>query len=232
LMLARDEAGQPMSERQIRDEVITMLLAGHETTALTLSWAWYLLGLHPAVDAQLAEEVHTVVGGRSPTVDDLPRLRFTEQVVSEVLRLYPPAYAIGRQALADCEIGGYLVRAGTTVYVSPWVMHQDPRWFDDPQAFRPERWAGGLAKDLRRFVYMPFGGGPRVCIGNRFAMMEAVLILATVAQQFRLASQTDRPVQPKPSITLHPGGGVWVKLVLRSTTAIGIEHQPTAPSHH
>jgi cytochrome P450 len=232
LMLARDEAGQPMSERQIRDEVITMLLAGHETTALTLSWTWYLLGLHPAVDAQLAEEVRTVLGGRSPTVDDLPRLRFTEQVVSEALRLYPPAYAIGREALADCEIGGYRVRAGTTVYASPWVMHRDPRWFDNPQAFRPERWAGGLAKELPRFVYMPFGGGPRICIGNRFAMMEAVLILATVAQQFGLAWQTDRPVQPKPSITLRPGGGVWVKLVSRSTTAIDIEHQPTAPSHH
>jgi cytochrome P450 len=232
LMLARDEAGQPMDERQIRDQVITMLLAGHETTALTLSWTWYLLGVHPAVDAQLAEEVHTVVGGRFPTVDDLPRLRFTEQVVSEALRLYPPAYAIGREALADCEIGGYHVPAGTTVYVSPWVMHRDPRWFDDPHAFRPERWAGNLAKDLPRFAYMPFGGGPRICIGNRFAMMEAVLILATVAQQFRLAWQTDRPVQPKPSITLRPGGGVWVKLVSRSTTAIGIEHQPTAPSHH
>ena len=120
-MLARDESGRPMSERQIRDEVITMLLAGHETTALTLSWTWYLLGLHPAMDVKLAEEVQTVMGGRSPTVDDLPRLRFTEQVVSEAPRLYPPAYAIGREALADCAIAGYRVPAGTTVYVSPWV---------------------------------------------------------------------------------------------------------------
>jgi cytochrome P450 len=232
LMLARDEAGQPMSERQIRDEVITMLLAGHETTALTLSWTWYLLGLHPAVDAQLAEEVNTVLGEQAPTVDDLPRLRFTEQVVSEVLRLYPPAYAIGREALADCELAGYRVPAGTTAYVSPWVMHRDPRWFDNPQAFRPERWAGNLAKQLPRFAYMPFGGGPRICIGNRFAMMEAVLILATVAQRFRLEWQMDRPVRPKPSITLRPGGGVWVRLVSRSTAAIGIEHQPTAPSDH
>ncbi|QRM29144.1 cytochrome P450 [Microvirga sp. VF16] len=220
LMLARDEAGQPMGKRQIRDEVITMLLAGHETTALTLSWSWYLLGLHPAVDAQLAEEVHTVLGGRSPTVDDLPRLRFTEQVVSEALRLYPPAYAIGREVLADCEIAGYRVPAGTTVYVSPWVMHRDPRWFDNPQAFQPERWASNLAKELPRFAYMPFGGGPRICIGNRFAMMEAVLILATVAQQFRLTWQTARPVQPKPSITLRPGGGVWVKLASRSPEVV------------
>jgi cytochrome P450 len=215
LMLARDETGQPMGARQIRDEVITMLLAGHETTALTLSWTWYLLGQHPVIDAQLAEEVHAVLGERSPTVDDLPRLRFTGQVVSEALRLYPPAYAIGREALADCEIGGYLVPAGTTVYASPWVMHRDPRWFDDPQAFRPERWDGNLAKQLPRFAYMPFGGGPRICIGNRFAVMESTLILAAVAQRFRLEWQSDRPVQLMPSITLRPKNGVWVKLVSR-----------------
>jgi cytochrome P450 len=184
------------------------------------------------VDAQLAVEVDSVLGGRFPTVDDLPRLRYTEQVVSEVLRLYPPAYAIGRQALADCEIGGYHVPAGTTVYVSPWVMHRDPRWFDDPHAFRPERWAGNLAKDLPRFAYMPFGGGPRICIGNRFAMMEAVLILATVAQQFRLECHPDRPVQPKPSITLRPGGGVWVRLVSRPIEAVGIEDKSGQTLRH
>jgi cytochrome P450 len=232
LMLARNEAGQPMSARQIRDEVITMLLAGHETTALTLSWTWYLLGLHPAVDVQLAEEVHTVLRGRSPTFDDVPRLRFTEQVVSEALRLYPPAYAIGRQALTDCEIGGYHVPAGTTVYVSPWVMHRDPRWFDDPQAFRPERWAGSLAKELPRFAYMPFGGGARICIGNRFAMMEAVLILATVARQFRLERQSGRPVEPKPSITLRPGGGVWVRLVSRPIEAVDVADKSRRTLRH
>jgi cytochrome P450 len=232
LMLAHNEVGRPMSARQIRDEVITMLLAGHETTALTLSWAWYLLGSHPSADAQLAEEVHTVLGGRSPTVDDLPHLRFTEQVVSEALRLYPPAYAIGREARADCAIAGHPVPAGTTVYVSPWVMHRDPRWFDNPQTFQPERWAGSLAKELPRFAYMPFGGGPRICIGNRFAMMEAVLILATVAQRFGLLWQTDRPIQPKPSITLRPGGGVWVKLVSRSIKPVSGEHLPPAASLH
>jgi cytochrome P450 len=215
LMSARSENGQPMSERQIRDEVITLLLAGHETTALTLSWTWYLLGLHPAVDAQLAAEVRDVLHGRLPTVEDLPRLRFTEQVVTESMRLYPPAYALGREALADCEIGGYAVPAGTTVYMSPWVMHRDPRWFSDPQAFRPERWNGEVAKQLPRFAYMPFGGGPRICIGNRFAIMEAVLILATVAQRFRLIWQPEHPIQLMPSITLRPKGGVWVRLVPR-----------------
>ncbi|WP_414474776.1 cytochrome P450 [Microvirga sp. M2] len=229
LTFACDEAGQPMSVRQIRDEVITMLLAGHETTALALSWTWYLLGLHPAADAQLAEEAHTVLGERSPTVDDLPHLQFTEQVVSEALRLYPPAYALGREALADCEIGGYYVPAGTTVYVSPWVMHRDPRWFPDPQSFRPERWARNLRKKLPRFSYLPFGGGPRICIGSRFAMTEAVLILATVAQRFRLEWQTGRPVQPKPSITLRPGGGVWVRLVSRPIEGVAREHRSGHP---
>jgi cytochrome P450 len=215
LLSARDETGNSMSGRQIRDEVITMLLAGHETTALTLSWTWYLLGLHPAVDAQLAEEVHAVLGNRSPTVNDLPRLRYTGQVVSEAMRLYPPAYAVGRESVADCEIGRYSVPAGTTVYVSPWVMHRDPRWFADPQSFRPERWDGDLARELPRFAYMPFGGGPRICIGSRFAVMEATLILALVARRFRLEWQTGRLVQPMPSITLRPKGGVWVRLVSR-----------------
>ena len=225
LMLSRDEMGQPMSERQVRDEVITMLLAGHETTALTLSWTWYLLGLHPDVDEQLAEELRMVLRGRAPTADDVPRLRFTGQVVTESMRLYPPAYAIGREARADCEIGGYRVPAGATVYVSPWVMHRDPRWYDDPQAFRPERWSGDLAKQLPRFAYMPFGGGPRICIGNRFAVMEATLILATVAQRFRLEWQRSRPVQPMPSITLRPKGGVWVELMSRSARDVVREHR-------
>ncbi|WP_046864436.1 cytochrome P450 [Microvirga massiliensis] len=215
LMTARDELGQPMSTHQIRDEVVTLLLAGHETTALTLSWTWYLLALHPAVDARLAEEVRNILQGRTPTFDDLPRLRFTEQVVTESMRLYPPAYALGREAVADCEIGGYPVAGGTTVYISPWVMHRDPRWFDEPLEFRPERWNGDFAKRLPRFAYMPFGGGPRICIGNRFAMTEAVLILAMVAQHYRLEWQSDRPVTPMPSITLRPKGGVWARLVPR-----------------
>jgi cytochrome P450 len=211
LMLARDESGRPMSERQIRDEVITLLLAGHETTALTLAWTWYLLARHPDADARLAAEVRNALGNRPPTVEDLLRLRFTEQVVTESLRLYPPAYAIGREALQDCEIGGFAVPAGTTVYVSPWVTHHDPRWFPDPWEFRPERWNGDFARQLPRFAYMPFGGGPRICIGSRFAMMEAVLILATVAQRLRLEWQREHPVQVMPSITLRPKGGVWVR---------------------
>jgi cytochrome P450 len=216
LMLARDDEGRPMTEQQLRDEVITLLLAGHETTALALSWTWYLLSQHPDVDAKLAAELQEVLGGRAPAVSDLPRLRYAEQVVTEAMRLYPPAWGFGREAVADCEIGGYAIRAGTTVIVSPWVSHRDPRYFDEPTRFRPERWADDFAAKLPRFAYIPFGGGPRICIGNRFAMMEAVLVLATVAQRFRLEWQRDRAVVPLPSITLRPKDGVWVKPVPRA----------------
>lgn len=210
LLLARYENGEPMSGRQIRDEVVTMLLAGHETTALALSWSCYLLSRHPAIEARLAAEVREVLGTRAPTLDDLPRLPVCEQVINEAMRLYPPAWAIGREAIEPCEIGGYRVPAGMTIFISPWVMHRDARYFDHPNEFRPDRWASGLAKQLPRFAYMPFGGGPRVCIGNRFAMMEAVLILAMIAQHFVLEGQNERP-EPFPSITLRPKGGVWLR---------------------
>jgi cytochrome P450 len=211
LMQARDENGNPMSDRQLRDEAVTLLLAGHETTALALSWTGYLLGQHPEIEHELATELQDVLRGRAATVEDLPRLRFTEQVVTEAMRLYPPAWTIGRQAVSDCEIGGYPVQAGTTLYMSQWVMHRDPRYFEQPTAFRPDRWSGDLARQLPRFAYFPFGGGPRICIGSRFAMMEAMLILATIVQRFRLEWQRDRPVVPFASITLRPSGGVWVR---------------------
>jgi cytochrome P450 len=208
-----------MSEQQIRDEAVTLLLAGHETTALTLSWTCYLLGQHPEIDRQVAAEVQEVLAGRAARVGDLKRLRFTDQVVTEAMRLYPPAWTIGREALLDCEIGGYPVAKGTTIYMSPWVVHRDEQFFANPLEFRPERWSGDLAHQLPRFAYMPFGGGPRICIGNRFAMMEAVLILATIVQRFRLDWVGERPVEPMPSITLRPKGGVWVKPQGRGTQA-------------
>ena len=210
LLRARYENGESMTEHQIRDEVVTMLLAGHETTALALSWTCYLLSRHPQIQSALAAEVREVLGMRVPTVDDVSRLRLCEYAINEAIRLYPPAWAIGRQAVAPCEIGGYPVPAGMTIFIAPWVLHRDPRYFEDPAAFRPDRWAGGLAKRLPRFAYMPFGGGPRVCIGNRFAMMEAVLILATIEQHFFLEAQNENP-EPFPSITLRPKGGVWLR---------------------
>jgi cytochrome P450 len=215
LMSARDDAGQPMNPRQVRDEAVTLLLAGHETTALTLSWTWHLLSGHPDADRRLAEEVQEVLAGRLPTPNDLPRLTWAEQVVNEALRLYPPAFAIGREAVADCDIGGYFIPAGTTIFISPWVTHRDPRWFDDPLMFKPERWSNDLAKRLPRFAFMPFGGGPRICIGNRFAMMEAVLILATIAQHYRLEANAHPRIEPFASITLRPKGGVWAKPTAR-----------------
>jgi cytochrome P450 len=216
LMQARDENGDPMPDRQLRDEAVTLLLAGHETTALALSWTVYLLGQHPGVEAQVAAEVAEVVGSRAASVEDLPRLRFTDQVVTEAMRIYPPAWVIGREAVEDCEIGGYPVPTGTTILISPWVIHRASIHFDEPMEFRPDRWSGGLARHLPRFAYLPFGGGPRICIGNRFATMEAVLILATLMQRFRLELQREREVVPFPSITLRPKGGIWVKPIART----------------
>ena len=199
-----------MNDQQIRDEVVTMLLAGHETTALALSWTCYLLSRHRAVESRLTAELYEVLGTRSPTVDDLARLRHCEHAIYEAMRLYPPAWAIGREAINPCEIGGYRVPAGMTIFIAPWVLHRDSRYFNSPTEFRPDRWASGLAKQLPRFAYMPFGGGPRVCIGNRFAMMEAVLILAAIVQHFALEAQNEQP-EPFPSITLRPKGGVWLR---------------------
>lgn len=215
LMHARDEEGGQMTDAQLRDEAITLLLAGHETTALVLSWTWYLLFQNPAVEEALQAELERVLGARAPGPADLPALKYTESVVLESMRLYPPAYGIGREAVRDCELGGYSVPKGTTLFMSPWVMQRDARWFDDPLEFRPTRWADGLADRLPRHVYMPFGGGPRICIGNNFAMMEAVLLLATIARRFRLERVHEQPVVPFPTITLRPRGGVWARVQSR-----------------
>ena len=161
-------------------------------------------------------ELETVLGDRPPAASDLPRLRATEAVVLESMRLYPPAYAIGREAVGDCEVGGYRFPAGTTIFASPWVMHRDPRYFERPRTFEPGRWADGLAKRLPRFAYFPFGGGPRVCIGNAFAMMEATLILAAVVQRFRLALEPGQVLEPFPSITLRPRHAIRMRLARRA----------------
>jgi cytochrome P450 len=206
LLAARDDEGRPMSDRQLRDELITLFLAGHETTAIALSWTLFLLAKNPAAAAKAEAEIQDVVGDRLPGAADLPRLRWTEAVVKESLRLYPPAYVIGREALAPCALGGYAVPARATVYISPWALHRDPRWFDQPEAFRPDRWTNGGAARIPKYVYIPFGGGPRICIGERFAMMEAVLVLAVMLQRWRLEMAGPDPV-PFPSITLRPEGG-------------------------
>ena len=215
LLAARDDDGRAMSDKQLRDESITLFLAGHETTAITLSWTWYLLARHPEVETRLAAELDAVLGERAPTLEDLPRLVYAEQVIKESMRLFPPAYAFGREAIEPVEIGGYPLREGTTVFMSPLFMHHDERWFAQPEQFRPERWTAELEGSLPRYAYLPFGGGPRICIGNRFAMMEAVLLLATIARRFRLRLQDERPIATFPSITLRPQGGVPVVLAAR-----------------
>lgn len=219
LLHARHESdGTGMSDRQLRDEAMTLFLAGHETTALALAWGWYLLSQHPDVVEKLQAELHQVLGGRTPTVADLPNLVYTERVVQEVLRLYPPAYAIGRQAIRPCTIGGYAVPAGGTVLMSQWVVHRDPCYFYEPERFCPDRWADGLARRLPRYAYFPFGGGQRLCIGNTFALMELPLVLATIAQRFRFSRPAGPPIVPKPLLTLQPDRPILLKLHRRNVS--------------
>jgi cytochrome P450 len=209
-----DDASR-MTPEQVRDEVMTLFLAGHETTAVTLSWTWYLLAQHPTVEARLAEELRAELGERLPVVSDLARLTYAEMIVTEAMRLYPPAYGLGRQAATPTEVAGHPIARGTVVVLPTWVVHRDRRWFDDPEAFRPERWADGLARRLPRFAYFPFGGGPRQCIGNTFAQMEAVLLLATIAQRFRLVLEPGQRVTPTPYLTLRPEPGLRMRLERR-----------------
>ncbi len=217
LLAARDDDGSRMTNRQLRDEAITIFLAGHETTANALSWTWMLLAQNPQVEAKLHEELDAVLGGRTPNVDDLPSLRYTGQVITESMRLYPPAWGMARIAIEDTEIGGYPIPKGCGVSLAQWVVHRDPRWFEAPLEFRPERWEGDLLKRIPRFAYFPFGGGPRQCIGNNFAVMEATLLLATLAQQFRISLTPGREIIPAASITLRPKTGIWGRIEKRST---------------
>ena len=180
-----------------------LFLAGHETTALALSWTFHLLGSSPAVRTDLAAELEQVLAGREPSLDDLPKLVLCERIIQESLRLYPPAWALGREAKEPIVIGDVTFEKGAWLWLVPWTLHRDPRWFPDPLAFRPERWADGLAKRLPKGAYLPFGAGPRVCIGNQFAMMESVLLLATIAQRFELEAVAGQRVIPEPSITLR-----------------------------
>jgi cytochrome P450 len=215
LLAAQDEDGSRMTDKQLRDETITLFLAGHETTASTLSWTWWLLAQNPAVEAKLHAELDSVLGDRPPSFDDLPKLSYTGHVITESLRLYPAAWGMARLAAEDHEVAGYPVKKGMGVAMAQWVVHRDPRWYDVPEKFQPERWEGDLLKRLPRFAYFPFGGGPRQCIGNSFALMEAALILATVAQKFRLRLVANYPVVPLASITLRPRHGVRVLLESR-----------------
>jgi cytochrome P450 len=219
LLSARDQDGRPMTEVQLRDEVLTLFIGGHETTATALAWTFYLLASHPQAEACLVAELNQVLGSRSPTEDDLPRLPYAEKIVKEALRLYPPAWALSRLALQDCEIAGYKVPAGASVVMSQWVVQRDPRFFPRPEEFLPERWTNEFEQRLPRFAYFPFGGGPRVCIGTSFAMQEAVLVLAGVFQQFHLGLSSGQKVEPWATLVLRPKNGILLQVERRKISS-------------
>ena len=217
LMQARDEdTGEGMSDAQLRDEVMTVFLAGQETTAIALGWTWYLLAQHAAVRQRLHTALDTVLGGRTPTVADLPRLGFVEQVIKESMRLYPPAWVISRCAITDDILGGYRIPAGAIVLVSPYVTHRHPRFWGTPEAFDPDRFDTAPQTERPPFAYFPFGGGPRQCIGNSFAMMELVLVVATIAQRCELDLPPSDAVGTRPSITLRAATPITMRVSSRA----------------
>jgi len=218
LLAAQDEHGTRMTDAQLQDEIMTLFMAGHETTANTLSWTWYLLAQNPEAEQKLHDELKAVLGGSAPTLAGLPRLPYTEMVIKESMRLYPPAWGIGRRAIKDFELNGYRVPAGTNVFLMQWITHRDARLFPEPDRFDPERWRDDPIRRgrLPRFAYFPFGGGPRVCVGAGFAMMEATLLLATIAQRYSFSLPANSSITPLFSITLRPKNGLTMCLHSRT----------------
>lgn len=209
LLLSCDDAGDRMSDDEVRDQAVTLFVAGHETTSNALTWTWYLLSQHPAEEARLHAELDAALGGRPPVLADLPHLPYTLQVIKEAMRLYPPAWVVNiRRAAADTTLGSYAVKKGDRLWLSPFVMHRRPTFFPDPERFDPDRWTPERERALPKFAYMPFGGGPRVCIGNGFALMEAHLIVAAVAQRYRLRLRPGHPIDLNAQITLSNHGGM------------------------
>ena len=218
LIAARDsETGGGMTAKEVRDQVVTIFMAGHETTSQALSWTWYLLSLHPAVETKLHAELADVLGGRTPRYDDIANLRYTRMVIEESMRLYPPAHTTGRQPLAADEILGHRIPAGAEVLIMPWLLHRKPQLWEDPERFDPERFSPERSAERPRFAYIPFGAGPRICIGAAFAMTEAILILATIAQRYRLHLKPGFPVEPQGLITLRPRYGLQMRLERRTS---------------
>jgi cytochrome P450/ubiquinone/menaquinone biosynthesis C-methylase UbiE len=223
--------GTGIGERQVRDETVTLLLAGHETTANLLSWAWYLLARNPDIEARLHAELDEVVGDRPVTPGDLPDLVYTGRVVNEALRLYPPVWAMGRRAIVDHEIGGYAIKTGSIVAINPYVMHHDPRFFPDPFRFDPDRWTDEQRRTRPKYAYFPFGGGPRLCLGESFAWNEARLVLAAFARRWRLRPAPGQRVEPAPGLTLRPKHGMRMRIERRERRRpVGFARSAAVPS--
>jgi len=217
LMMSQDaeEGSGGMSDEQLRDEVMTLFLAGHETTANALAWTWYLLSENPEVEARFHEEIDAVLKGRLPGVDDMQKLVYTERVFTEAMRLYPPVWVMSRRAVSACKIGGYHIPAKSILLLSQYVIHHDERFYPDPERFDPDRWTAESRKARPKYAYFPFGGGPRLCIGEPFAWMEGILLLATIAQKWRLHLSKDQQIKPQPLITLRPKYGMKMKIEKR-----------------
>ncbi len=221
LLNVRDEeadnpADAVMTDQQVRDEVITLFAAGHETTAVALTWTWYLLATHPDIQARFHAELDTVLGGRAPTTDDLTNLPFTERILTESMRLYPPIWSTGRMTFDPITLGGYQIPAGAALVAPQLINQRDPRWFEDPLEFRPDRWTPEFREQLPRFAYYPFGGGPRLCIGEGFAWMEALLVLATLGQRWAMRHDPRHKIELLPLVSLRPKGGMPMYLERRN----------------
>jgi cytochrome P450 len=233
LMASRDEeTGEGMTDHQLRVEVTTFLLAGQETTSLALTWTWYLLSQHPEARQRLEAEIDAVLDGRQPGFVDLAVMPYTRMVIDEALRLYPPAWGFSRQALADDEPGGFHLPRGWLAFVMPYVLHRLPEYWEDPERFDPERFSPERSADRPKFVYLPFGAGPRQCIGNHFALIEAHLVVATLAQRFRLRLVPDHPVEPWPLITLRPRFGMQMFIERRASGVCARALAPAALTEH
>jgi cytochrome P450 len=221
LLLAHDEEGDGsgMSDKQLRDEAITMFFGGHETTSNALTWTWYLLSQHPDVEVKLHEEIQSVLQGRLPQFEDVPKLNYTSMVFAEAMRMYPPGWLLGRRLLSDYNVGGYTLPAGSSIFISQWVMHHDSRYFPEPFKFDPMRWTPEAKASRPKFCYFPFGGGPRTCIGEDFAWMEGTILLAVLAQQWRLHLAPGHQVETEPMLTLRVKHGLPMRLERREIRA-------------
>jgi len=220
MLEAQDDQGGHMTDLQLRDEAVTMFVAGHETTANALAFALMLLGDHPDIDARAHREITEVLRGRAATAEDVGAFPLLEAIVKETMRLYPPAHIIGREATRDLQLGNWLVPKGASVLMSPWALHHEPEFWPDPHAFRPDRWLDGSAEKVPKNAYLPFGGGPRICIGNHFAMMELILTLATLLPRARFERASTVGVELQPAITLRPRHGIPMRVSLRKNRSI------------